>query len=173
MSRRRRKPGAQAGKVSEKKRQQVARKIAQEFNTLNPDQQRIFVDETLTALVNMKKKQMQKLFAKFVKRGRPSTKDLETINQLIVVFLHSLKTEFKYHYASMIYKALNMALPPDIPKKLQQVRMFRWLHFGVSPKTYDMMFAYWEKLGRPEYDAFFTVLVEGAQGVHREVAAQS
>jgi len=172
MSRRRQRP-PQAGKVSEKKRQQVARKIAQDFNSLNPDQQRIFVDETLTALVNMKKKQMQKLFGKFVKRGRPSTQDLETINQLIVVFLHSVKTEFRYHYASMIYKSLNMALPPDIPKKLGQVRKYKWLHFGVSPKTYDVLFKDWEKRGRPDYDTFFTVLVEGAQSVERKVATQS
>ncbi|GAJ20368.1 unnamed protein product, partial [marine sediment metagenome] len=49
-------------KVSKSKREYVARRVGEAFNKLNPDEKRVFVDETLTVLVNMNPKQMGKLF---------------------------------------------------------------------------------------------------------------
>ena len=114
-------------KVPVATREAVARKVGEAFNTLNPDEKRRFCDETLTVLVNMKPKQLAKLFGKFVKKGRPSAEDLETVNQLIIVFLYSVKEEFRYHYATMIFKRLKesagIPMPEDLQAKLEGVRL--------------------------------------------------
>jgi uncharacterized protein YdeI (YjbR/CyaY-like superfamily) len=144
---------------SGEQREAIARTISEEFNKLNPDQKRNYVDDTLTSLVNMKKKEFDKLFKKFVKKGKPSAQDLETVNQIIVVFLHSVKDEFRYHYATMIYKSLKVPIPEDLPEKLVQVRQLKWLHFGLSPEVYDSLFAEWVKQKQPSFDVFFTNLV--------------
>jgi len=145
-------------------RERVAKRVAQRFNMLDPESKRKFVDETLTVLVNMSKKQMSKLLSKFVKKGKPSVKDLETINQLVVVFLYSVKPEYQYHYASMIFKGLNLPVPEDLPKKLQYVRKKRFIHADVSPKTYKRLYDAWEKLGVNDYDKFFNSLLDKAEG---------
>lgn len=160
MSRRPR-PQRAPRKASKHKREIVARKIAEKFNALPPDKKRAFVDETLTALVNMKPKQMKKMFSKFFKKGRPSEKDLELVNQLIVVFLYSVRIEFQFHYATMIYKSLKVPIPADLPEKLKQVRKLVFLgDIGVSPEVYHRLHATWEKMGYPSYDDFFSKLIE-------------
>lgn len=155
MSRVRRKPQ----KISRSRREKVARKISTEFNKLDPASKRKFADDTLTQLVNMTKRQMRKLFEKFMKKGKPSTKDLETINQLIVVFLYSVKEEFRYHYASMIYKGLNMALPEDLPEKLEAVRKLEWIHAGVEPELYSKLYHKWREYGVENFNDFFNHLL--------------
>lgn len=144
-------------KISKTKREMVARKIAMQFNKLSPFEKRMFADETLTALVNMNRRQMHKMFSKMFKKGRPTTQDLETINQLIVVFLYSVKPEFRYHYAFMIYKSLKMPIPPDIEEKLDQVRKVTFLSdIAVSTEVYDKLLKKWQDKGSPPYDKFFT-----------------
>ena len=147
-------------KVSLSTRERVAKRIATRFNSLDPESKRKFVDETLTVLVNMSKKQMGKLLSKFVKKGKPSVKDLETINQLVVVFLYSVKPEYQYHYASMIFKGLNLPIPKDLPEKLQYVRKKMFIHADVSPETYKRLYNVWERLGVNSYDEFFNSLLE-------------
>ena len=155
--------------ISEERRFEVASRIAEEFNKFSVIKKREFVDETLTALVNMKKEKLRKMFSKlFFKKGTPTTRDLETINQLVVVFLHSIKDEFKYHYASMVYKALRIPLPEDLPVKLEEVRSLEWLHFGVSMDTAQRLYNLWEKRGKPDYDSFFTELLEAQHNVRMQ-----
>jgi len=147
--------------VSEVQRELVATRIAEAFNRLPPDKKHAFVDDTLTTLVNMTREQMRKMFSSlFWKKGRPSTQDLETINQLIVVFTFSIKPEFQHHYASMIYKSLRVPIPPDLPEKLEEVRKLKWIHAGISPAVYDKLYAEFEKYG--DYDEFFTELLNKA-----------
>lgn len=151
-------------KPQEEQRAASALRINEEFSKMNPGQQRKFVDDTLTALVNMPKKKMAKLFKKFVKKGKPSASDLDTMNQLVVVFLHSVKDEFRYHYATMIFKAMNRPLPENMVTRLTAVRTQDWLHIGVSPNVYDMLFKEWERQGKPTYDVFFSNLMGNAHG---------
>jgi len=142
-------------------REQVATRIAERFNRLPPDEKRRFVDDTLTTLVNMSRNEMKKLFSKmFWKKGRPSEKDLEMMNQLIVVFIYSVRPEFQFHYASMIHKALKLPQPSDIVEKLQKVRQLVFLgDMGVTPKVYSELYERWTKTGQPPYDEFFTTLL--------------
>lgn len=141
-------------------REMVVKKVAVAFNNLAPDEKRKFADDTLTVLVNMSQNQMGKLIKRIVRKGRPSEKDLETVNQLIVVFLYSVKPEFEYHYASMIYKAFKMPLPAELPHRLEQVRQLVFLNdIGVTPPVYKQLYNEWDKAGRPRYDDFFTKLL--------------
>lgn len=144
-------------------REAVARRVGEAFNSLNPDEKRQFTDETLTVLVNMKPKQLAKLFTKFVKKGRPSAEDLETVNQLIIVFLYSVKEEFRYHYATMIFKRLKesagIPIPEDLPTKLEAVRKLRFIHAGVSPEIYDKVYTEWEKRSFETFDELFNHLL--------------
>jgi DNA-directed RNA polymerase subunit F len=142
------------------KREIVAQKVAERFNRLPPDKKRKFVDDTLTELVNMSRQQMQKLFKKIVRKGRPSEKDLELLNQLIVVFIYSVRPEYQFHYASMIYKSLKMPLPTDIPEKLQRIRQVMFLSdIGVSLEVYHRLFEDWTAKGSPPYNDYFTQLL--------------
>lgn len=134
---------------SESKKAVVARRIAEDFRGLDPEDKRQFVDETLTVLLKMKPKQVRKLLKKFAKRGRPSVKDLETVNQLIVCFLYSVKQEFMYHYATMVYKGLKQPIPEDLPEKLERVRQFKYIHMPMTPELYDKLRATFEKLEIP------------------------
>ena len=138
-------------------REIVAQKVAERFNKLPPDKKRKFVDDTLTELVNMSRKQMQKLFKKIVRKGRPSEKDLELLNQLIVVFIYSVRPEYQFHYASMIYKSLKIPLPPDLPEKLQRIRKVMFLSdISVSYPVYQRLYDDWTAKGSPSYDDYFT-----------------
>ena len=162
MSRRRAVSPKKPRKVSKFKREDVARRVGEAFNKLNPDEKRKFVDQTLTVLVNMTPKQMQKLFGSFVKRGRPSTKDLETINQLMIVFLYSVKEEFRYHYATMIFKRLpGVSVPKDLPVKIGAVRKLKFIHAGVTPEMYDKLYVEWDNLKVASFTEFFGCLMSG------------
>jgi len=144
-------------------REAVARRVGEAFNSLNPEDKRQFTDANLTALVNMKPKQLGKLISKFVKKGRPSTEDLEIVNQLIIIFLYSVKEEFRYHYATMIFKRLNesagIPMPEDLSAKLEAVRKLRFIHAGVSSETYAKVYEEWNKLGVETFDEFFNHLL--------------
>lgn len=143
------------------KRVEAATRIMQSFNALPPNRKREFVDESLTVLVNMSKKKLQKFFGKlFFKKGPPTVKELETTNQLIATFLHSIKDEYQMHYATMIYKAFRLPIPKELPQKLQQLRSLEWLHMGISKETYDRLYRTWEKMGFPEYDMLLGTLLK-------------
>jgi len=150
--------------VPESEREEVALKVSEEFMKLTPQEQREFVDETLTALVNMSRKKLGKFFSKlFFKKGKPSAKQMETANQLIVVFLWSIKEEFRYHFATMIFK--NMPGMEEYLEhtrdKLEQVREQEPMHFLVSKPIGQRMFKEWEFQGCPPYDTFFDNLLNG------------
>lgn len=156
---------------AERKRIDAATRIMKDFNELNPTDKREFCDESLTALVNMNKKKLTKMFSKlFFKKGQPTVQDLETINQLIAVFLYSVKDEFSFHYASMIYKAFKMPLPANILEKLDEVRALEWLHIGVPKETYDKLYAAWKGQGFCDYGKFFEGLLRNAYGETKSTA---
>ena len=107
---------------------------------------------------------MGKFFSKlFFKKGKPSAKQMETANQLIVVFLWSIKEEFRYHFATMIFK--NMPGMEEYLEhtrdKLEQVREQEPLHFLVSKPTGKRMYDEWAAQGSPPYDTFFGNLLDG------------
>jgi hypothetical protein len=150
--------------VPEEVRVQAALKVSEEFMKLSPPEQREFVDETLTALVNMNRKKLSKFISKlFFKKGPPTAKQLETANQLIVVFLWSIKEEFRYHFATMLFK--NMPGMDEYLEharsKLEQVREMEPLHFLVSKEVGQRLYAEWEAQGKPDYDTFFTNILNG------------
>jgi hypothetical protein len=150
--------------VPESEREEAALKVSEEFMKLTPQEQREFVDETLTALVNMNRKKLGKFFSKlFFKKGKPSAQQMETANQLIVVFLWSIKEEFRYHFATMIFK--NMPGMEEYLEhtrdKLELVRELEPMHFLVSKPIGQRMFKEWEAQGFPPYDTFFDNLLSG------------
>ena len=150
--------------IPESERKEVARKVSEDFMQLTPQEQREFVDETLTALVNMSKKKLSKFIGKtFFKKGKPTVAQMETANQLIVVFLWSVKEEFRYHFATMLFK--NMPGMDEYLEhtrdKLEQVREQEPMHFLVSKPIGQRMFKEWEAEGFPAYDIFFDNLLNG------------
>jgi len=155
--------------VPREQREEVALRVSEEFMKLTPQEQREFVDETLTALVNMSKARLAKFIQKlFFKKGKPSVKQMETANQLIVTFLMSIKEEFRYHYAIMIFK--NMAGMEEYlehaREKLEQVRELEPLHFLVSKDVGKRLYDEWQAQGCPDYDMFFDNLLNGKVVTH-------
>lgn len=149
--------------VPEEERAVAALRVSEDFMALSPQEQREFVDETLTTLVNMPKKKLAKFFSKlFFKKGKPTAKQLETANQLIVTFLFSVKEEFRYHYATMVLKNMpNAEIPEDLPRKLEQIRQLTPLHFMVSDEVGSALYNEWNAQGCPHYDMFFSNLLNG------------
>jgi hypothetical protein len=150
--------------IPETQRQEVALKVSEEFMKLTPQEQREFVDETLTALVNMSRKKLGKFLKNlFFKKGPPSAKQMGTANQLVVTFLWAFKEEFRYHFAIMIFK--NMPGMEDYVEhareKLEQVREQEPLHFLVSKEVGQRMYDEWKAQKFPPYDAFFDNLLTG------------
>jgi len=150
--------------IPESERKEVARKVSEDFMNLTPQEQREFVDETLTALVNMSRKKLSKFIAKtFFKKGKPTVQQMETANQLIVVFLWSVKEEFRYHFATMIFKSMPgmEEYLEHTREKLEQVRQLEPMHFLVSKPIGQKMFEEWKAQGFPDYDTFFSNLLNG------------
>jgi len=109
-----------------------------------------FVDDTLTALIDAskdpkKQKTIWKTLTKHVvKRDQgkgKSTHELTEkgkafINQVVVALLYSMKEEFRYQWAHLIYTILNQPIPSDLPQKIEAVRGFKYIHAGLNPGTY-------------------------------------
>lgn len=153
-------PTPQEVTATDLKRAAAAKRVMESFNTLPPNRKREFVDQSLTVLVNMSKKKLQKFFGKlFFKKGPPTVQELETTNQLLATFLFSIKDEFQIHYATMIYKAFRLPIPQDLPQKLQRLRVLEWLHVGISRDVYDKLYQEWERRGFPDYNEFFSEVV--------------
>ena len=149
-------------------KEEVARSVAEQFDLLDPETKHKWVDEMLTALVNMTAKQRKKfLSSTLMKQGKPTVKDMEKVNQLITCFLYSLRDEYRYHYAFMLLKALKLPTH-DIPGKLAKVRSFMWIHAAVKPETYKRMMTQWKSMkldlnNFEHFDKFFNGLLDAAK----------
>jgi len=125
-----------------------AKTLAETFSEMDDDAKTKFVDDTLTALIDASKNpQKQKAIWKtltkhVVKRHQGKAmpqlteKGKAFINQVIVALLYSMKEEFRYQWAHLIYTILNQPVPPDLPQKIEAVRSFKYIHAGLTPKTY-------------------------------------
>ena len=107
--------------------------IVRKFSRM-PEEKRVkFVEDTLEWLIDMAgdPKNLVKAFS-FVKKKRLSREDLRIINTIVTAFLYSIKDEFRYQWAELIYTLLQRPIPEDIPKKLRRIRKLRFLHMPLQ-----------------------------------------
>jgi len=125
--------------------------LAETFGEMDDEAKTKFVDDTLTALIDAsknpkKQKTIWKTLTKHVKRDQGKEKGKAKaeltekgkafINQVVVALLYSMKEEFRYQWAHLIYTILNQPVPPDLPQKIEAVRGFKYIHAGLLPETY-------------------------------------
>jgi len=145
--------------------------VAETFGEMDDDAKTNFVDDTLVALIDAskdpkKQKAIWKTLTKHVvKRDKGKAipqlteKGRAFINQIIVALLYSMKEEFRYEWAYLIYTILNQPVPPDLPQKIEAVRKFKYIHAGLLPETYQQVTELAEKLKVKNLDELFQQLL--------------
>lgn len=145
--------------------------LAETFGQMDEATKTRFVDDTLTTLIDAskdpkKQKQIWKTLTKHVvksEKGKKITqlkpKGKAFINQVIVALLYSMKEEFRYQWACLIYTILNQPVPPNLPQKIEAVRSFQYIHAGLQPKTFQQLSDLATKLGIESFDELFQHLL--------------
>jgi len=145
--------------------------LAETFSEMDDDAKTRFVDDTLTALIDAskdpkKQKAIWKTLTKHVVKRHEgkaipqlTEKGKAFINQVIVALLYSMKEEFRYQWACLIYTILNQPVPPDIPQKIEAVRSFKYIHAGLTPKTYTEINNLATQLNVQDFEELFQHLI--------------
>jgi len=147
--------------------------LAETFGEMDDDAKTNFVDDTLTALIDAsknpkKQKAIWKTLTKHVVKrdqgkGKPipqlTGKGKAFVNQVVVGLLYSMKEEFRYQWAYLIYTILNQPIPPDLPQKVEAVRRFKYIHAGLLPETYFAINKIAEELNVQNFDELFQHLI--------------
>lgn len=129
-----------------KESEELVKGVVGDFLSLEEEAKNRFIDDTLNGLIAIMEnpKALKKLLKGWLKKGRPKQEDLEAVNQLLITFLYSLKDEYKYQWAEIIYAILrrkwpNLEFPEDLSAKMDKVKELKWLHLGVKPDIYDKL----------------------------------
>jgi len=147
--------------------------LAQMFGEMDDDARTKFIDDTMAALIDAskdpkKQKAIWKTLTKHVVKhdqGKEKAKPQLTekgktfINQVVVALLYSMKEEFRYQWAFLIYTILNQPIPPDLPQKIEATRNLRYIHAGLQPQTYLEINNLAEKLKVQNFDELFQNLL--------------
>lgn len=147
--------------------------LAEAFSQMDDEAKTKFVDDTMTALIDAskdpkKQKAIWKTLTKHVvKRDQEKGKAIPQltekgkafINQVIVALLYSMKEEFRYQWAFLIYTILNQPIPTDLPQKVEAVRNFKYIHAGLQPQTYFEINKLAEELNVQNFDELFQRLL--------------
>lgn len=150
----------------------VSSNVPAEFAKLSDEGKFKFTAATLESLIKIasNQKSKEKFFKKFLlhKGKKQLTQDeVDTIYQLITVFLYSLKEEFRYHWA----KLMCLLLPPQMvpaglmetaDKRIQEVSSRRFVHLSFEPKPYKELQKIVDKLGG--WDEFFSHALDALKG---------
>jgi hypothetical protein len=149
----------------------VSSKIPAEFARLTDEQRTKFAEATLEALIKIARnpKARQKVFKRYFtpkKKGRPKAltqSEIDTIQQIITVFLYSLKEEFRYHWAKIVCLFLPPQMLPEglferIEKRMKEVKHRRFIHLSFEPEPYKQLMKTVDALGG--WDAFMNHAVE-------------
>lgn len=145
--------------------------LAETFSEMDEEAKTKFVDDTLTALIDaskdpQKQKAIWKNLTKHVvkrhegkKIPQLTEKGKAFINQVVVALLFSMKEEFRYQWACLIYTILNQPVPPDLPQKIEAVRNYKYIHAGLQPQTYQDLNNIATKLDAQNFDELIQHLI--------------
>lgn len=146
--------------------------LAEIFGQMDEESKTKFVDDTLTSLIdasNDPKKQKAiwgTLTKHVVKRHKGkkipqlTPKGKAFINQVIVALLYSMKEEFRYQWAHLIYTILNQPVPKNLPQKIEAVRQYKYIHAGLHPQTYTQLNNIAIKQNVDTYEELFQHLIK-------------
>ena len=115
--------------------------VAERFTRMSEEAKEKFVEDTLGWLLKLtdNPKGAAKIF-KNVGKEKLTPEQEKTVNTLVVAFLYSLKDEFRYQWAGLIYKILMQPIPDDLPEKLRRIRSIHFLHIPIeNPDLYDSL----------------------------------
>lgn len=148
-----------------------ASSIPAEFAKLNDEGREEFTRATLDALTKIAQnpKARQKVFRRYFapkKKGRPkalTNEEKDTIQQVVTVFLYSLKEEFRYHWAKLVCLFLPSQMLPEglferINQRMTEVETRRFVHLSFDPKSYKELQKTVNSMGG--WDVFFNNAVE-------------
>ena len=148
-----------------------ASSIPAEFAKLNDEGKAKFTKATLDTLIKIASnpKTRVKFFKKYLapkKKGRPkdlTQEEIDTIQQVVTVFLYSLKEEFRYWWSKLVCLFLPPQLVPKglwerIEERLEEVETRRFVHLSFDPESYSELQKIVNNLGG--WDAFFNHALE-------------
>lgn len=152
--------------------------IVHEFNELTEEERVAFVGKSLDLLVEYSRskggiKKLVKVFAPllFSAVKQPSAEDLKTISQFVTVFLYSIKEEFRYKWAELLhnlYRFKTKQMVPQlthIPERQKEVDSLKFIHAGMSPKTYRKLNSWIMNNNVSNWDEVFNTLLAAAEQV--------
>lgn len=143
--------------------------VAKLFAVMPPDSKDRFVDDTLAAIIHAMSnpKKSRKLIKAFFKGKKPTPQQKEYVNQLVIAFLYSIKEEFRYQWAYIVYKILRQPIPEDLPAKIEAVKARKYFHIGVSPEIFAKVNSLATKIGAQDGDQFFKHFLAKDASVNR------
>ena len=115
--------------------------VAERFTRMGEEAKEKFVEDTLDWLLKLtdNPKGAAKIF-KNVGKEKLTPEQEKTVNTLVVAFLYSLKDEFRYQWAGLIYKMLRQPIPDDLPEKLRRIRSIIFIHAPIeNPDLYNAL----------------------------------
>lgn len=150
-------------------KEEVVCSVAQDFSQLSDQSKNVFVWDTLDVLVNMTPSQMKKMIKRFVKRGRPSKDDVEMIHLLVLMFLFSIKPEFRPIWGKLVYKFLKQPVPESIEQKVEDERNYSYLHIRLTQDMYERVTVFTNTMDPQDWNYIFDQLLPKQEQGDRDV----
>lgn len=145
--------------------------VPAEFAKLSDEQKMKFTKATLESLIKIASnpKARVKFFKRFLaskKKGKAkelTQDDIDTIQQIVTVFLYSLKEEFRYWWSKLVCLFLPAQLVPEglferIEERIKETEQRRFIHLSFEPESYEELQKIVNDLGG--WDAFFNHALE-------------
>lgn len=132
-----------------------------------PDEKKIkFTEENLEAInkIMADPKTKTKFLRQFLtlfftsEKQNISPQQVQTMKQLLVSFLFSLKPEFMYEWAQIVDLTVGFPLPEGFEERKQYVKSRNWFHIGLKPELWRKVNEKMDELGSVE--SFFIESLE-------------
>lgn len=150
--------------------------VPAEFAKLTDDEKVKFTKATLDTLIKIASspKARVKFLKKYLapKKGRPkdlTQEEIDTIQQIMTVFLYSLKEEFRYWWSKLICLFMPAQLVPEglwerIEEQIEETEKRRFVHISFEPESYEELQRVVNDLGG--WDVFFNHALEKLEGAN-------
>lgn len=147
--------------MSKPKAVKAAEKIAKDFNRLSLEEKDAFASATISVILQavgnprLKKKIFKAMRNPKKKRGTQTT---ETITQLSTAFLWSIKPNYRYKWAQVLYKFLGgehaELYAEHAQKRDEQLKQLnlRFVYLGLTDEGYKQINEFLSKLGSKPLD---------------------
>lgn len=141
--------------------EEIAVKVAKDFKALDLDAKDKFVHATLKAIIKYigKPKVRKKVFKTMMNPKRGLKKEsIETLNQLILAFLWSIKPNFRYQWQETVFKFLGVpeaqVYAEQAARRAEELQNMglRFVYLGLTPDGYEKIDKMLQEIGGKPLD---------------------